>query len=152
MNINNNVKKPVKEFKQSLIQEEVVNQLRKALKRADVYLKEVGFTLYINSELNHYGVRRIKNLTTDDYERWITIRMLKQFSKDRDWETLTFVCEPCTMSGGHSYLDLEDAKQIVKYWSKLIKVCEHLNELKLEGSHEAILYCIRDIKQRERKY
>lgn len=149
--MNLNSKKVAKEVKNMLTYDNELKSLRAALKKADVMLKEVGFTLSINTSLDHYSVQRVKGLFIDNFERWITIRMIKSFSKDSDYESFIFVCEPYTMSGGHSYMMLDEAKAVVKYWTKLIKVCEHLNEMKLGGSHEAIMYCIRDIKQKERK-
>lgn len=151
--MNRNSNKINKELKDVFTYDEGLRNLRADLKKADVYLREVGFTFYTNPEYDFYGVKRKREglIENDNYERWIAIRLIRNISKDRNLENLTFICEPCTMSGGGYYMGLEEAKNVVKYWSKLIKVCEHLNELKLSAPRKAFVVCIQDIKDKERK-
>lgn len=127
--------------------------LRSKLKKADVLLNSVGFYLRSDTYMGYYSVRRLQDLhyKKDDYDSWISIRLHINYINDVGEERLDFICEPCTMSGGDNYLPLEGAKRIIKYWTKLIKVCETLNDMNIQGSRQDILFCLEDINRRKRK-
>lgn len=123
--------------------------LRQNLKKVDTMLAKEGY------ELRHshwgYGMAIYRDdFSNANINSYFKLTMIIT-PKYGDIYTVSFTVEPCRVDLGNSSLALERAKELHRCLGHLIKVCETLNLLKLEGTVDGFRQCVMDIEEKRRR-
>lgn len=129
-----------------------LKSLRKDLKDIQVRLRKLGFEF-----LCAPGGFHIKRIGFDDSlpSSYISISSVTKainvsVHKNVNVYKVEFICEPCRISGGNSYMPLDVAEEVCKYWKKAIDECKYFNSLQIVGTLDDFNYCMNDIQNKSR--
>ena len=121
--------------------------LREKLKKIDSGLNIMGYVI------EPYGktiyLSRIKE-DDSSVESYIRVYLHKNKISDNLYE-IVFSAEPCKLPGGHSYMSIELANDICRYWNSILKVLKSFNDMEVVGTPDEIMECFEDIWKRKRK-
>ena len=123
-------------------------ELRIKLKKVDNTLRKFGYalepypkTLFLN-KLNEFDDEGISS--------YIHLYMHK-IPMDNGLYRLIFTAEPCRISGGYDYMELDLAESICIYWKKMINSARELTNLNIVATEAELVECARDIVKKRRR-
>ena len=123
-------------------------ELRKQLKRVDNLLHGVGYEFHVA-----YGSFFIqpKCDNSENPQTWVRLSVRKNYSPDYNSCKMFFTAEPCRLSGGSGYIDVDFAEAICSHWKRLLNLCNTLNAMNIVAPEQEIRDLLIDIYSRKRK-
>lgn len=109
------------------------------INKANELLNTIGYRL--SKSCGQVFLTRVGRVDFNGLHAWVDTRV-RNVSFINNQVSLYFTSEVSRITGGSSYLKIEDARKIMKIWGNQLDICEKLNALEIVGNQDEILSCI----------